>query len=130
MQMVCNYRSAPTIRHRFAMLNTVFSILYISEMLAKWVAYGFWGYWRDPLNLFDGILVLLIIVELGLSGQSATGALRGLRGLRFLRTLRALRVVRLYRMLHVEKMDASTQASDHGRALVVDTENPSRDLLQ
>jgi len=32
-------------------------------MLTKWYAHGFFGYWRQPLNCFDGSLVFLIIID-------------------------------------------------------------------
>ena len=63
-------------------------------------------------NAFDGILVLLILVESALSGSQASGALRGARVFRFLRAFRALRIVRLYRAFYVEKVDASTQTEE------------------
>ena len=39
-------------------------------MLIKFYGYGFFGYWRIPLNYFDGALVFLIIVELILTSST------------------------------------------------------------
>ena len=44
-------------------MNYAFSAIFILEMLVKWSAQGFFGYWRQPINCFDGILVMLIVIE-------------------------------------------------------------------
>ena len=35
-------------------INFAFNIIFIVEMLSKFYAYGFFGYWKIPLNCFDG----------------------------------------------------------------------------
>uniref|UniRef100_A0A7S2WRZ0 Uncharacterized protein n=1 Tax=Mucochytrium quahogii TaxID=96639 RepID=A0A7S2WRZ0_9STRA len=94
-------------------LNTMFSVVFISEMVLKIVALSFFGYWSNGLNAFDGTMCVLILIELFLSSSSFSGGLRGLRGLRFLRMARALRVIRLYYASLVEKTDASTQTNEN-----------------
>jgi len=104
--------------------NIVFSIIFALEMVLKFAAYGFFGYWRDPLNCFDGVLVFLIAMEWaiiatqsiitaesagGPSDSSFMGAVRSLRIFRFLRTVRTLRLIRLYRAFHKHYKDATTQ---------------------
>jgi len=89
--------------------NYVFSAIFVIEMLIKWIGFSLVGYWRDPFNAFDGVLVFLIFVELALSGSSYAGSIRALRLFRFFRALRGLRVIRLLRMLRVEKEHKSTQ---------------------
>ena len=93
----------------FKTLNNLFSAIFIIEMVLKIVGNSFFGYWRDPLNAFDGILVILILVELFLSGTGVTGSFRVFRVFRFFRAFRALRFIRLF---FVEKVDASTQTED------------------
>ena len=44
-------------------INYTCSVIFILEMLVKFYAYGFFGYWREPLNCFDGVLVFLIFIE-------------------------------------------------------------------
>jgi Ca2+/Na+ antiporter len=100
-------------------VNLAFNVVFILEMFIKFYAYGFFGYWKIPLNAFDGSLVFLIIVELILTETSRTtidndvssagtqdandaiglGTLRLLRLLKFIRFLRMLRVVRLGRVM-------------------------------
>jgi len=84
-------------------LNLAFNIVYILEMLVKFYAFGFFGYWKVPLNCFDGSLVFLIIVEwilenLAKSQGIAIGAFRLLRILKFIRIARVLRLFRLIRL--------------------------------
>ena len=120
-------------------MNYAFSAIFIIEMLVKWSAHGFFGYWRQPLNCFDGILVGLIVIEYAFTEMSVianndlrqelldanpnmtdadagdtqelgiVGAGRSLRILRFFRIVRTLRVFRLYRAFHKHYTDATTQ---------------------
>lgn len=117
-------------------LNYCFSAFFLVEMLLKWAAVGFFGYWRQPLNCFDGVLVFLIFVEfsfanaseiaadqmdaeyrrMGINTSSAEveaisimGVTRSLRFLRFIRFLKVLRIVRLYRAFAKSYADATTQ---------------------
>ena len=85
----------------YSTCNIVFSIIFFIEMILKFIGYGFFGYWRDPLNCFDGVLVFLIAMEwaiivtqtiIAAEGSSPTdssfvGAVRSLRIFRFLRTV-------------------------------------------
>ena len=60
------------------------------------------GYVRDRMNLFDGCIVIISIIELTLiSGSSHVGAFRSLR---ILRTFRVLRVTRLLRAMAFMKV--------------------------
>ena len=40
------------------LINYVLTVLFLAEMLAKHFALSLVGYWTDPWNRFDGILVL------------------------------------------------------------------------
>eukprot|EP00966_Prymnesium_polylepis_P231953 5366241-Prymnesium_polylepis.1 len=64
-------------------------------------AYGFFGYWRSPVNGFDGSLVLLTVMELILTAYNdeAEGRVSGVRILRLLRFIRAARMVRVFRIV-------------------------------
>ena len=102
-------------------INYTCSVIFILEMLVKFYAYGFFGYWREPLNCFDGVLVFLIFIETFLSFAPLVGGLnddadgafvggfRGLRTFRAIRVLRTLRVLRIYRAFHKHHKDATTQ---------------------
>jgi len=88
----------------WAWVNFGFNIVFIVEMLAKWYAYGFFGYWKIPLNCFDGSLVFLIIVEFILTTVARAdgigiGVARSLRVLRFIRAARMLRLIRVARAI-------------------------------
>merc|ERR1719454_1264323 len=45
-------------------VNLAFNAFFAFEMFMKFYAYGFFGYWKIPLNCFDGSLVFLIFIEL------------------------------------------------------------------
>jgi Ca2+/Na+ antiporter len=81
-------------------VNFGFNMVFIVEMLSKWYSYGFFGYWKIPLNCFDGSLVFLILVEFILTAVAGSdgigiGAFRSLRVLRVIRAARMLRLVRV-----------------------------------
>lgn len=87
-------------------LNLSFSIIFIVEMVVKVYAYGWFGYWMEPANAFDGILVGLILGEfaLGSSGISNLRALRLLRVFRVLRSLRCLKlIIQKYKKRNLDK---------------------------
>lgn len=86
--------------------NTVFSWIFVIEMVLKMVGSGFFGYWTNSVNAFDGVLVSLIMLEAAMSASTFTGALRGVR---VFRVARALRVLRLLYGSHVDKADGATQ---------------------
>jgi len=65
-------------------------------MCIKIAALGPGGYVRDPMNDFDGIIVLFSIFDMVTSGMVDISAFRSLR---ILRTLRVFRVTKLLRSL-------------------------------
>ncbi|XP_011298535.1 voltage-dependent T-type calcium channel subunit alpha-1H isoform X1 [Fopius arisanus] len=76
--------------------NTVFSAVFAVEMLLKVVAEGPFGYISNGFNVFDGIVVILSVVELC---QSLTAERGGSSGLSVLRTFRLLRILKLVRFM-------------------------------
>ncbi|KAG9349787.1 hypothetical protein JZ751_026140 [Albula glossodonta] len=70
--------------------NIVFTSMFALEMLLKVLAYGLFGYIKNPYNIFDGIIVVISVWEI--IGQSDGG-------LSVLRTFRLLRVLKLVRFL-------------------------------
>uniref|UniRef100_A0A8B9LFA6 Calcium channel, voltage-dependent, T type, alpha 1H subunit a n=1 Tax=Astyanax mexicanus TaxID=7994 RepID=A0A8B9LFA6_ASTMX len=70
--------------------NIVFTSMFVLEMIFKLVAFGIYGYIKNPYNIFDGIIVVISVWEI--IGQ-ADG------GLSVLRTFRLLRVLKLVRFL-------------------------------
>jgi len=101
----------------FWWINFAFNIFFIIEMLTKWYAHGFFGYWRQPLNCFDGSLVFLIIIDFILtavadSEKTGIGAARTLRVLRFMRGARLIRLIRLWRVFSTKKVAPMGEAEE------------------
>lgn len=44
-------------------LNCVFVLYYLAEMLLKVFALGLWGYLSYPSNVFDGLLTIILLVS-------------------------------------------------------------------
>ncbi|KAJ8001332.1 hypothetical protein DPEC_G00168440 [Dallia pectoralis] len=70
--------------------NLVFTSMFVLEMLLKLLAFGLFGYIKNPYNSFDSVIVIISVWEI--IGQ-ADG------GLSVLRTFRLLRVLKLVRFM-------------------------------
>ncbi|CAD8085687.1 unnamed protein product [Paramecium sonneborni] len=74
--------------------NLAFTILFTIEMGFKMIGYGLIQYIRDPMNIFDSLIVALSLVDIFfLSGNSV------FKSVRIFRALRVLRITKLMRSL-------------------------------
>jgi len=83
-------------------MNLIFTWIFIVEMSLKLLAVGPKKYSNEVMNLLDGSVVTLSIVEMAMSafgGGSGAGSLQAFRTIRVFRTFRVLRVTRLLRGL-------------------------------
>jgi hypothetical protein len=83
-------------------MNTWFTWIFIVEMSMKLLAFGPKKYAGDKMNLLDGSVVILSIIEIIIAaqGDADSGAnLQAFRTVRVFRTFRVLRVTRLLRGL-------------------------------
>eukprot|EP00427_Karlodinium_veneficum_P059745 CAMPEP_0169385084 /NCGR_PEP_ID=MMETSP1017-20121227/43865_1 /TAXON_ID=342587 /ORGANISM="Karlodinium micrum, Strain CCMP2283" /LENGTH=1806 /DNA_ID=CAMNT_0009485871 /DNA_START=606 /DNA_END=6023 /DNA_ORIENTATION=+ len=85
--------------------NLLFTFIFTVEMLTKMVAHGvFWsasqkhGYWTQPWNILDGVVVIVSVIDIVLQGE---GALSAMKTLRVMRALRPLRVVSRFENLRL-----------------------------
>ncbi|KAK8397955.1 hypothetical protein O3P69_003692 [Scylla paramamosain] len=83
--------------------NYIFSAVFAVEMLLKIVAEGPFGYISNGYNVFDGVIVVLSVVEMYQSYSSSTQMVdqqagQG-SGLSVLRTFRLLRILKLVRFM-------------------------------
>ena len=74
----------------------VFNIIYINELLIKWLGMGWKQYFGVPFNTLDFGIVCASLLQYGFSGLEGAGAARMLRVLRLFRAARLLRVLRKY----------------------------------
>lgn len=85
-----------------SLINQWLTLVFAIEFILKLIALGVPGYCRDGFNIFDGVIVLVSIVEISANlilDQNTGSALSAFRALRILRSLRVLRVTRLLRSL-------------------------------
>lgn len=83
-------------------LNIIFTWIFIVEMCIKLLAIGPQKYSSNVMNLLDGGVVLLSIVEIAMAaagGGGGAGNLQAFRTVRVFRTFRVLRVTRVLRAL-------------------------------
>eukprot|EP00960_Hanusia_phi_P041825 755164-Hanusia_phi.AAC.7 len=80
------------LNHVLDNVNLCLTLVFVIEMVLKWIALGFDQYFSDGFNVFDCFVVIASTVELligALSTSSSNGSsLSALRGLRILRLLR------------------------------------------
>jgi len=70
LQMCCDWNepsvNAPymaDLKRTVAYINIIFLIIYVFEMLLKWVGLGFKQYFCDPWNCFDCVLVFVSLFD-------------------------------------------------------------------
>ena len=83
-------------------MNLIFTWIFIIEMTLKLLARGPKKYTNEKMNLLDGAVVILSIVEIimeAIGGGSGAGSLQAFRTVRVFRTFRVLRVTRILRAL-------------------------------
>uniref|UniRef100_A0A3B5MJY2 Calcium channel, voltage-dependent, T type, alpha 1H subunit a n=1 Tax=Xiphophorus couchianus TaxID=32473 RepID=A0A3B5MJY2_9TELE len=91
LSMGIEYHEQPDeLTHVLEISNIVFTSMFVLEMGFMLLAFGLFGYIRNPYNIFDSIIVIISVWEI--IGQ-ADG------GLSVLRTFRLLRVLKLVRFL-------------------------------
>jgi len=75
-------------------LNYLFTLFFTIEMIIKLIGLGVKGYLSDSWNVFDGLIVIVSVVEsltsLASPSQEGGGAISALRAFRLLRVLRLL----------------------------------------
>ncbi|XP_035773976.1 voltage-dependent T-type calcium channel subunit alpha-1G-like isoform X5 [Anopheles albimanus] len=76
--------------------NIVFSAIFAVEMVLKVISEGPFRYVANGFNVFDGVIVILSVVELA---QAYLGEGQGNSGLSVLRTFRLLRILKLVRFM-------------------------------
>ena len=76
--------------------NTIFTVVFTIEMVFKLVGLGLRGYCSDNMNLFDGIIVIISLVETVMAAVSGSkggggpfGALRAFRLFRIFKVFRS-----------------------------------------
>eukprot|EP00397_Hematodinium_sp_SG-2012_P018831 GEMP01019312.1.p1 GENE.GEMP01019312.1~~GEMP01019312.1.p1 ORF type:complete len:580 (+),score=89.34 GEMP01019312.1:194-1933(+) len=87
-------------------MDIVFTFLFTVEMVMRFYAHGFFGYFKDPWNRFDFVLVNLAIADtvIGISGVSVDLDLKlftVMRIARIFRLVRLIKLVRAFRELHL-----------------------------
>ena len=87
---------------RLELIATVITLLFVTEMGLKLCALGCGGYWADGWNQLDGTIVIVSLLDLGLTLAQALGILGGdanSANMSFLRILRMLRLLRIIRLM-------------------------------
>jgi len=83
-------------------INIAFLVIYIIEMIVKWIGLGVFNYFKNPWDCFDFFLVMISTVEVIITSLDTAS-----KGLPFpptiIRVLRLFRVVRILRVIKTAK---------------------------
>ena len=87
-----------------------FTIIFAIDMGLKIIGLGIIDYLRDQMNIFDGCVVIISLIELGILSGEGGSAFNAFRSVRIFRAFRVLRVSRLVRSLRYMKIIANAIA--------------------
>ena len=74
-------------------LNSIFVWVFTLEMLVKLVGLGVKNYVRDKFNIFDGIIVVISLIDFSLNMTLSEGGTEGIMS-----ALRAMRLLRVFKL--------------------------------
>ena len=81
-------------------LNAIFSVLFLLEMVFKHIGLGVKAYWTNPLDIFDGVIVIISIVDMILMFIGTSNGGGGVVSVfRAFRLLRVFKIVRKWKRL-------------------------------
>lgn len=86
------------------LVNFVLTCVFMGEMLLKLLGFGIDGYCADTLNVFDGTIVVLSVVELLVAPPSILAHHTSSKG----GVLTVLRSFRLFRIFKLARSDTTT----------------------
>lgn len=86
-----------------AIANDFFTIAFLVEMILKLIGLGFKNYVKDSFNLFDGIVVVLSLIDfsltLSLDAETMGSASEAFAAFRACRLLRVIKIARAWKQL-------------------------------
>lgn len=85
--------------------NLIFTGIFSTEMVMKLLGDGFCGYIRSGFNVFDGVIVILSVIELSQSSGSGLSVLRTFRLLRILKLVRFMPALRRQLVIMLRTVD-------------------------
>lgn len=90
--MGIEYHNQPEeLTHAVEISNILFTFIFACEMVMKILGEGCYAYLRDGFNAFDGVVVIVSLMELFADKEGS--------GLSVLRTFRLLRILKLVRFM-------------------------------
>ena len=85
--------------YTFKLMNDIFTYIFSIEMCIKLLAYGIKGYVKDTINVFDGSIVIISLIEVIFIQVGDNKASSVFANVKIFRTFRVLRVTKLLRSL-------------------------------
>ena len=71
--------------------NVVFTLIFVAEMILKWIGLGLADYFKDGMNVLDFVIVVVGVVEILFLGSSSFTAFRALRFGRLVKLIRFMK---------------------------------------
>ena len=87
-----------TLNDVFTRFNYFFTAMFAIEAGLKFIGLGLWNFIRDKFNIFDAVVVVTSLIELGFSGGSG-GGISALRAFRLFRIVKLARTMESLKLL-------------------------------
>mmetsp|Transcript_2043 Transcript_2043/g.3723 ORF Transcript_2043/g.3723 Transcript_2043/m.3723 type:complete len:1496 (+) Transcript_2043:2108-6595(+) len=68
-----------TLKESLEVLDIIFAVCFVLEMLTKWCAYGLKAYWTRGFDFLDGVVTVLSLISLGVPSVAIFRSFRALR---------------------------------------------------
>uniref|UniRef100_A0A8C7X5F3 Calcium channel, voltage-dependent, T type, alpha 1H subunit a n=1 Tax=Oryzias sinensis TaxID=183150 RepID=A0A8C7X5F3_9TELE len=85
--------------------NFVFTSIFVLEMGFMLLAFGLWGYIKNPYNIFDSVVVIISVWEISAQADGGLSVLRTFRLLRVLKLVRFMPALRRQLVVLMKTMD-------------------------
>ncbi|XP_066933924.1 voltage-dependent T-type calcium channel subunit alpha-1H-like isoform X2 [Clytia hemisphaerica] len=101
-----HYRQPSSMTMALEIFNTIFTTVFLIEFVLKFTGYGFYGYIKNAFNVFDGIVVIISIIELAGSRAGGVSVLRTFRLMRIFKLIRFLPTLQKQIQVMLETLDS------------------------
>lgn len=89
-----HYGISDSLNSTLFIINSIFTYIFLLEMILRLIGLGFTEYFRDKMNFIDSIVVIINIVEFFVISGTSLSAFRVIRVFRIIRVIKIARIFR------------------------------------
>jgi len=103
--LACEYHDQPQFwTDSLEVCNWVLTSIFAIEMVVKFLGFGVRNYMMDTYNIFDFLVVVVSLVEIGMTVGGSGGGKSGVsafRSLRLIRVMRSMKMIKKWKSMHL-----------------------------